>query len=301
MSFPFPLRPPWTAQRRQVSHGHPITGTGRQISTPTPLREDRVSCGEGVHVAELTNKTAVITGGGQGVGLGIALALAEAGANVVICGRTEATLKRACAEIEQTSGRAALGVVGDVLKPADLARLVQVTLERFGTLDILVNNAMIIPHGTILDIDEDTIEAAWKSGPIAALRLMRLCHPHLRDGGVIVNVSSGVAVSPTAPQRGIYAATKAALNSISRAAAIEWGPDGIRVNAIMPFALSDAVQRFVENEPTYAAEVIAAVPLRRIGDPYLDIGQAVAFLAGPGAAYITGVVLPIDGGTSYVR
>jgi meso-butanediol dehydrogenase / (S,S)-butanediol dehydrogenase / diacetyl reductase len=252
-------------------------------------------------VATLTYKTAIITGGGQGVGLGIAMALAEEEANVVICGRTLQTLERARATIEQTSGRPALAVVCDVTRPDDLAHLVQATLDRFETIDILVNNAMIIPHGTILDIAEDSIEAAWTSGPLAALRLMRLCHPYLRDGGAIVNVSSGVAVQPAAPLRGIYAATKAALNSITRAAANEWGPDGIRVNAIMPFALSDAVQRFVDNEPTYATEVIASVPLRRIGDPHHDIGRAVAFLAGPGAAYITGVILPIDGGTSFVR
>ena len=252
-------------------------------------------------MAMLSDKTAVITGGGQGVGLGIALALADDGANIVICGRTLTTLEHACDTIAQASGRAALAVVCDVTKPADLETLVRTAFAHFGSIDILVNNAMVIPHGTILDIPEDIIDAAWTSGPLAALRLMRLCHPHLRNGGVVINVSSGVAVHPTSPQRGMYAATKAALNSITRAAANEWGPDGIRVNGIMPFALSDSVQRFVANEPAYAAEVIAGVPLQRIGDPHHDIGRAVAFLAGPNAGYITGVMLPIDGGTSYVR
>ena len=248
----------------------------------------------------LVGRTAIVTGGGQGVGRGVALALAGEGANVVVCGRTAVSLEGTCDEIRRR-GAAALAVSCDVGDGKQLERLVETTVGRFGTIDVLVNNAMQVPHGTLLEITEDTIDAAWRSGPLAALRLMRLCHPHLRDGGVIVNVSSGVALQAAAPQRGIYAATKAALNSISRAAATEWGPDGIRVNVIMPFARSDAVSRFIENEPEYAAQVIDQVPLRRVGDPEDDIGRAVAFLCGPSAGYITGVTLPIDGGSSFLR
>jgi NAD(P)-dependent dehydrogenase (short-subunit alcohol dehydrogenase family) len=130
---------------------------------------------------------------------------------------------------------------------------------------------------------------------------MRLCHPHLRGDGAIVNVSSGIAIASQAPSRGFYAATKAALNALSRAAATEWGADGIRVNTIMPFAESDAVARFIAEEPELAAAAIASVPLGRVGEPEADIGRAVVFLVGPDARYITGVTLPVDGGSAYLR
>ncbi|MCU1346515.1 MAG: 3-oxoacyl-ACP reductase [Acidimicrobiia bacterium] len=251
-------------------------------------------------MGSLSGKTAIVTGGGAGVGRGIALALAAEGAQVVVCGRTLAPLEAVQGEITARGG-AAHAVVCDVSDPTQLPGLVDAAISTFGSVDILVNNAMLIPHGSLLEIAESVIDGAWQSGPMAALRLMRLCHPHLRDGGVVINVSSAVSLQAVAPNRGMYAATKAALNTISRAAATEWGPDGIRVNVVMPFARSDAVARFLENEPEYAAEVIAAVPLRRVGEPEEDIGRAVAFLCGPAANYITGVTLPLDGGSAYLR
>jgi NAD(P)-dependent dehydrogenase (short-subunit alcohol dehydrogenase family) len=251
-------------------------------------------------MSTLSGKTAIVTGGGQGVGRGIALALADEGAQVVVCGRTADTLVHTCDEIRQR-GAQAFEVVCDVARPGDLAHLVEQTVSQFGTVDILVNNAALIPHGSILEIDEALVQAAWEAGPMAALRLMRLCHPYLKGGGAVVNVSSGIAVAAKAPNRGIYAATKASLNAISRAAANEWGPDGIRVNVIMPFAVTDSVDRFFTNEPERANSILVEVPLGRVGDPETDIGRAVAFLAGPNAKYITGVTLPLDGGTSFIR
>jgi meso-butanediol dehydrogenase / (S,S)-butanediol dehydrogenase / diacetyl reductase len=248
----------------------------------------------------LVGKTAIVTGGGTGVGRGIALALASERANVVVCGRTAGPLNETCGAIRERGGLA-LAVTCDIGVAQQLEHLVDATVRAFGTIDILVNNAMQVPHGALLEISEETIDAAWRSGPLGALRLMRLCHPHLRDGGVIVNVSSGAALEGSAPHRGVYGATKAALNSISRAAAVEWGPDGIRVNVIMPFARTDAVARFLENEPEFAGQVIARIPLRRVGDPEDDIGRAVVFLCGPDAGYITGTTLPIDGGSAFLR
>jgi len=249
----------------------------------------------------LAGKVAIVTGGGRGVGRGIALALATEGARVVICGRTAASLVHVVEEVRDR-GTDALEVVCDVSKPDDLANLVAQTVNQFGTIDILVNNAALIPHGSILEISEDVVQGAWEAGPLAAFRLMRLCHPHLkRSGGSIVNVSAGTAVSAHAPNRGIYAATKSALNAISRAAANEWGVDGIRVNVMMPFARTDSVDRFFTNEPELANSILAEVPLRRVGDPETDVGRVVAFLVGPNAAYMTGAIVPVDGGASYIR
>jgi NAD(P)-dependent dehydrogenase (short-subunit alcohol dehydrogenase family) len=251
-------------------------------------------------MTDLKGRTAIVTGGGHGVGRGIAIALSQAVARVVVCGRTAATLAAVRREIEGHGGEA-LDVVCDITRKADLDHLVAATLGRFGAIDILVNNAALVPHGTLLDIDDGLIQAAWDTGPIASLQLMRLCHPHLKGGGAIVNVSSGSSIAASIPLRGIYAAVKAARNAISRAAANEWGPDGIRVNTIMPIALTEPFERFMANEPERAAAAVAGIPLGRIGDCVEDIGRAVVFLAGPDARYLTGAILPLDGGAGYIR
>ena len=248
----------------------------------------------------LSGKTAIVTGGGTGIGRGIALALASQSAQVVVCGRNVSNLESVCSEISDRGGKA-LAVACDVSNRADLERLVLRTVENFNTIDVLVNNAGLIPHGTLLEIGEDVIQSSLDVGPLAALRLMRLCHPYLRGGGSIVNVSSSVTVQSNVPNRGIYAATKATLNAISRAAANEWGGDGIRVNIVMPFARSASLERFFDEEPEYAAKVLSAVPLGRVGDAEMDIGSAVCFLVSPGASFITGATIPVDGGAAYVR
>lgn len=248
----------------------------------------------------LAGKVALITGGGSGVGRGIALALADEGANIVVCGRTEQTLTDVSALVRER-GVEAMAVVCDISKAEEINRLISEVVERFGTIDILINNAALIPHGSLLEIEESVVQGAWEAGPLAALRLMRGCHPYLKGGGAIVNVSSGISIADHASNRGIYAAIKSALNSISRAAANEWGADGIRVNTIMPFARTEAVDRFFTNEPELANEILSQNPLGKVGDPQADIGAAVAFLVGPAASYINGVILPVDGGASYVR
>ena len=251
-------------------------------------------------MSNLVGRTAIVTGGGTGIGRGIALALAKAGANLVLCGRTASTLRATVGEIESRGG-VGLDVVCDITVAGDRERLVAAALERFGSIDILANNAALIARGTPLEVDDDLIRAAMEAGPIAALQLMRLCHPHLRNGGAIVNVSSGAAIEARVPLRGIYAATKAALNAISRTAANEWGADGIRVNVIMPIARTEPLEQFLANEPEAAAAITGRTALGRIGDCEQDIGRAVAFLVGPDAGYITGATIPLDGGTGYIR
>lgn len=248
----------------------------------------------------LDGRVAIVTGGGAGVGRGIALALAHEGAAVVVAGRTAATLESTRDEVVARGGRAH-AVVCDVTVPADLDRCVETALASFGGIDLLVNNAALVPHGSILEIADELVHAAWEAGPIATMRLMRRCHPHLRGGGSIVNVSSGITKSAAAPDRAAYAMVKAALDALTRAAAMEWAADAIRVNAIMPFARTDAVDAFLANEPARAQAIASSVPLGRIGDPEADIGRAVAFLASDDAAYLTGATLPLDGGLVYLR
>jgi meso-butanediol dehydrogenase/(S,S)-butanediol dehydrogenase/diacetyl reductase len=220
----------------------------------------------------------------------------------MVCGRTADPLAETCREIEALGGRAAW-IVSDVTSPGDVDECIASTVDRFGGIDILVNNATLVPHGSLLTISEELIDDAWHAGPVAALRFMVKCHPHMKShgGGAIVNVSSGAAIHSNVPERGTYAAIKAALGAYSRAAAMEWASDGIRVNAIMPIAMTDAFASFLAKEPDFAAQAVASIPLGRIGDAERDIGRAVVFLCGPDSAYLTGATLPLDGGSAYLR
>lgn len=248
----------------------------------------------------LEGKVALVTGAGQGVGRGIALALAGEGAKVVVAGRTEGKLLQTCAQITERGG-IAQPVVCDVMIAEDITRCVQATVDAFGTVDILVNNAQVVVLGRILEFSEEHYQASMDSGPLATLRFMRACHPWLRDGGCVVNLGSSSAMRWDAEGYGAYTAAKEAIRSLSRAAAVEWGPDGIRVNCILPLAMSPAMDGWIAASPDEAAALFRTVPLRRVGDCEVDIGRAVVFLCGPDARYITGHTLPLDGGQAFLR
>ncbi len=248
----------------------------------------------------LADKVALVTGAGQGVGRGIALALAGEGARVIAAGRTEGKLLETCAEITQRGGTA-LPVVCDVMIAEDIGRCVQSTVDAFGTVDILVNNAQVVALGRILEFSEEHYQAGMDSGPLATLRFMRACHRYLRDGGCVVNLGSSAAMRAGAAGLGAYTAAKEAIRALTRAAAVEWGPDGIRVNCILPLAMSPAMDAWTAAYPQEAAALLRLVPLGRVGDCEVDIGRAVAFLCGPDARYITGHTLPLDGGEAFLR
>ncbi|MFC8830430.1 SDR family NAD(P)-dependent oxidoreductase [Streptomyces sp. NPDC057137] len=242
----------------------------------------------------LAGKTAIVTGGGQGIGRGIARALAQQGAAVLVAGRTESTL---CAVVE--SIRAEKGTAdwhrGDITEQDTVDTLVRRACDVYGTVDILVNNAQDISAGPLLDADPAAFERAWRSGPMAALALMRACHPLLLDGGVVINLVSGVGIRWDMEGFGAYAAAKQALAALTRTAACEWGPSGIRVLGLMPVAATAAWQSFETAYPEQAADFVSRIPLRRIADPEA-IGRAAALLCGPDASYITGSVVKVDGG-----
>jgi NAD(P)-dependent dehydrogenase (short-subunit alcohol dehydrogenase family) len=248
----------------------------------------------------LDGKRAIVTGGGQGVGRGIALALAAEGAAVALVGRTEAKLLAVAAEISKPGGTA-LPVVADVTRPADIQRCVAHTVSALGGIDILVNNAQIPALGSLLDVTDEAFGACWESGPLAAFRLMKACHPHLRPGGVIINLGSSTTVNPLPAGRGVYAAAKAATQTLSRVAAAEWGPDGIRVITVLPAATSPAARAWRQAHPAEYERSMSSIPLRRLGDPDEEIGPVVAFLCGPAASYITGTTIAVDGGQAYLR
>jgi len=250
---------------------------------------------------KLEGKVAIVTGAGQGVGQGIALALATEGAAVIVAGKTESKLIATCDEIARRGGLG-VPVVCEVGKSADIDACVHETLHAFGRIDILVNNAQSVPLGRLNEVSDKALEAGWRTGPVATLRFMRACYPHLKkQGGVIVNLATGAALRNDLAGYGAYAAVKEATRTLSRAAACEWGADNIRVLVIIPLAMSPGMQMWTEMVPDEARAFMQTVPLRRGGDCEKDVGRAVAMLCGDDAAYITGTTIMLDGGQAYLR
>jgi len=249
----------------------------------------------------LDSKVALVTGGGRGVGQGIALALAGEGASVMISGRTQEKLDETVKTIEDRGGKA-VGMVSDVTDLAAIEELVRTTVDRFGSVNILVNNAQD-SHGLgpLLDVADETFLGGFVAGPLATLRMMRTCHPYLKGDGVIINFGTGASLRADPVGLGCYGAIKEATRALTRAAAVEWGKDNVRVHNIVPASTSPAMDQWTENFPDEAAHFFSTIPLQRLGDPERDIGRAVVFLCGPDAAYLTGNTMCIDGGQAFLR
>jgi meso-butanediol dehydrogenase/(S,S)-butanediol dehydrogenase/diacetyl reductase len=243
----------------------------------------------------LEGKIALVTGAGQGVGQGIALALAAEGARVAVTGRTGSKLEASCKLIEARGGEA-LPVVCDVKSAQALERCVAAVVTHFGGLNVLVNNAQEVPLGTLHEVTEESFSAGWESGPLAVFRAMKLCYPHLKGDGAIVNLASSSARRWDMTGFGAYAASKEAIRALTRAAACEWGTDGIRTNAILPLAKSPGMAWWMEHKADEAAEFLGTLPMGRVGDCEQDIGRFVAMLCSDAAGYINGQSIGVDGG-----
>lgn len=245
----------------------------------------------------LNGKTAFVTGGGQGVGRGIALALASAGANVAVFGRTESKLENVCAEIEGR-GASGLACAGDVCAKDDLENAITKTSERFGGIDVLVNNAQQVPMGKLEKVSDEAFEAGFQSGPLAAFRLMKLVHPIMaeRGGGTIFNLVSSAGIRWDMSGYGAYGAVKQAMRPLTRAAAAEWGKEGIRVLSLAPHAKSPSLEWWINKNPEEAKAFFQTIPLKRIGECEEDIGRALVALCQPEMGYLTGATIPLDGG-----
>ncbi len=245
------------------------------------------------------DKVALITGAGQGVGQGIALALAGEGAKIAVSGRTASKLDTTCARIRERGGEAE-PFACDVKDGDGLARMVEAVVARFGTIDILVNNAQEVPLGSLEQVTDEALMAGFESGALATLRLMKLCRPHLRGGGCIINLASTAAKRWDMSGYGAYAASKEAIRSLTRAAACEWAEEGIRTNVILPHAKSPGLAWWIENKPEEAAAFIASIPMKRVGECEEDIGAFVTLLCSDAARYVNGQSIAIDGGQAHM-
>jgi 7-alpha-hydroxysteroid dehydrogenase len=244
----------------------------------------------------LDGKVALVTGGGQGIGRGIAIGFAEAGADVVVGARTKADLAEVVARIEET-GRRGLAVVADVMEDEDRQRLVAAAVERFGRLDVLVNNAGGTGPRAAMQTSERFMETAMRFNVVSPLLMSQLAARAMVDtagSGSIVNISSRSA-DLVMPSFVAYGAGKAALNQLTRNLAVELAPL-VRVNAIGVGGVATKGLEVVLTDDDLRAQFEANTPMRRPGQPE-DIACAALYFASPASSWVTGKVLQVDGGT----
>jgi 2-hydroxycyclohexanecarboxyl-CoA dehydrogenase len=246
-------------------------------------------------MTNLEGKVAIVTGGGQGVGRGIALALAKEGAKVVICGRHLKTLRAVKAEIQQRGGEA-LAVVCDVSKDEDIQRMVDRTVKKFGTVDILVNNAQTVAIGPVDTLPDSSWDVCFETGPKATWRCCKAVFPYMKTkGGKIINLASH-AGDYGEPLFAAYGAAKGAIQGFTRCVAREWGQYKINVNVIIPSAAGPGLLMWRELYPEEAKKIEERSALGAFGDAEMDIGRTAVFLASEDSRFITGHTLMVDGG-----
>jgi len=245
---------------------------------------------------QLAGRAAIVTGGARGVAKGVAAAFVKAGARVLIVDR-EADLGEATARELGAFGEVAFRAV-DLMDRTALPGVIEEAVKRFGRLDTLVNAAQASQQLPIMETTTEAMDLAFGTGFWATFLLMKAAQPHLvASKGSVINFGSGAGIEGMATQ-GSYGAAKEAIRSLSKTAAIEWGPLGVRINVICPFASSPGVEIWRQHFPDAYAAQIGKVPLRRIGDCETDIGAAAVFLASDAAAYVTAQTLMVDGGQS---
>jgi len=241
----------------------------------------------------LQDKVAIVTGGGRGIGRGIALGFGDAGAKVVVAARREETLKDVVDAL-QAKGSEGLAVPTDVNDPEALDRLVSQTMDRFGRIDVLVNNAGGTPPLIALQTSDEVFEQAFHFNVTTAFSLARRVIPHMLEGqGAILNMSS--AMSHLVDSGFVsYGTAKAALNHMTRLLAAEFAPK-VRVNALAVGAVkTDALEAVVQMDSLREA-MIDKTPMARLGEVE-DVAAAALFLCSEAGSWVTGKVFEIDGG-----
>lgn len=258
----------------------------------------------------LKGKTALITGAGRAVlsdgrcgsiGYGIATAYAKKGANLVITGRNVKKLEDAKEELERLYGITVLTVQADVNAGADneavVANVIQKTMDTFGRIDVLINNAQASASGVPLaDHTTEQFDLALYSGLYAAFYYMKACYPHLKETkGTVINFASGAGLFGNFGQCA-YAAAKEGIRGLTRVAATEWAKDGINVNIICPLAWTAQLEQFEKAYPDAFKENVKMPPAGHYGDSELEIGRVCVQLASEDFKYLTGETLTLEGG-----
>ncbi|MET7950087.1 SDR family oxidoreductase [Micromonospora sp. NPDC005324] len=241
-------------------------------------------------MSELTGKTALITGSTTGIGRATAYALAARGASVVVTGRDTQRGAEVVKRIQNDGGTARF-IAADLTNQEDVTRLAR----EAGQVDVLVNNAGAASFGPSASITTEQYDSMLDGNLRAVYMLTAALAPKMaeRGSGSVINVSSGSATLGDF-NNAVYAATKGAVNSLTRAWAAEYGPAGVRVNTVAPGPV------YTSAPVEYLDKYIPLIPLRRVAQPE-DVSEVIAFLASAGGSYVNGAVIPVDGGLTVVE
>lgn len=246
----------------------------------------------------MKDKVIIITGGGRGIGFGISKAFAKEGANLVLTGRTAKTLEAAKEKLEKEHGIKVLIVTADGSDEAAIKNVIKKTIETFGRIDTLINNAQTSKSGVLLaDHSKEDFDVAIMSGLYATFFYMREAFPYLKETkGSVINFASGAGLAGRAGQSS-YAAAKEGIRGMSRVAASEWAEFGINVNVVCPLVMTEGLKKWKEEYPDLYEKTIQSIPMGRFADPETDIGRICIFLASEDADYITGETITLQGGS----
>lgn len=257
-----------------------------------------------------TEKTVLITGAGRAtlhdgscgsIGYGIAIAYAKEGANLVITGRNVKKLEEAKKELETLYGIKVLPIQADVSAGADneavIRRVVKQTVDTFGGIQVLINNAQASASGVPLaENTKEQFDLAVYSGLYATFYYMKACYPYLKESkGSVINFASGAGLFGSYGQCA-YAAAKEGIRGLSRVAATEWGPDGINVNVVCPLAWTAQLEQFQLAYPEAYKANVKIPPMGHFADSELEIGRVCVQLASPDFKYLSGETLTLEGG-----
>jgi len=245
---------------------------------------------------DLNGKVAIVTGGGKGIGKSIALGLAECGAKIVVASRSKEELEAVANEIKEMGGEA-IAVVTDLMITDQIPALVDATIEAFERVDILVNNAARSFLRPLMELREDGYDKIFAVNVKAAFLLSRAVATIMMEqgGGKIVNITTVGAVRGGAGM-GIYHASKAALNMLTKCMAVEWAPLNINVNAVGPGLTKTPFSQPIWSNPDVEKTITSRIPKGRLAEPE-DIVGAVLFLCSEDSLFITGESIYVDGGT----
>lgn len=248
---------------------------------------------------DVENKGVIITGGAGGIGLGMVTAFVKAGAKVLAVDVNEDGLQTAKESLSPVGTIEVLNA--DISTAANDKLIIDTAVQKFGQLDVLINNAHVSRQKKFVDLEDSDLALSFDTSFYPTWHLMQLAYPHLKaTQGSVINFASGAGINGQ-PTQAAYAAAKEAIRGLSRVVANEWAPEGIRVNIISPIAETEGVRQWSKADPEQYNHLINSIPLRRLGDPEKDVGSVALFLASSASAYMTGQTLMVDGGDIKLR
>ncbi|MEG0021880.1 MAG: SDR family oxidoreductase [Bacilli bacterium] len=245
----------------------------------------------------MEKRVVIITGGGKGIGHGIARKFAKNNDNIVITGRTLETLEKTAKDLEEEFKIEVLPIVADGSNEEEVKNAIKKIIEKFGRIDVLINNAQASKSGKMLiEHTKEDFDLAINTGLYGTFFYMREAFPYLKETkGSVINFASSSGFSGKLGQSS-YAAAKEGIRGLSRVAATEWGQYGINVNVVAPLVETEQLKKWKEEYPKIYEETIKGIPMNRFGDAEEDVGSVCLALASSGFKYVSGECIGVEGG-----